>query len=259
MIALVPREASGAMTQTQTATPTTRQVAPARALPQPAAPPRNRSPLFMAAVGVIALHVIDDSFLQPQPGTSAGDHLVSGLVPLTVADAEQDRDPLGLEAARGEQECFSRWGVEPLCVVDAAERRTLLAGLGQQAQQRERDQEAVRDCICAEPKRAPQRSGLRCRKTIDELDGAPHELVHPRERQLVLGLDPDAAQHVHVLCLLGGVFEQRRLADSGLPAYDEDRAAILSRAPQKRVEPAPLGVSTDQHPADRIPTRAIGD
>lgn len=27
-----------------------------------------------------ALHVVDDSFLQPQPGTSAGDHLVGGLV-----------------------------------------------------------------------------------------------------------------------------------------------------------------------------------
>jgi hypothetical protein len=27
-----------------------------------------------AAVGLIAVHVIDDSFVQPQPGTSAGDH-----------------------------------------------------------------------------------------------------------------------------------------------------------------------------------------
>ena len=33
-------------------------------------------------IGVLALHVIDDSFLQPQPGTSAGDHLAGGLVPL---------------------------------------------------------------------------------------------------------------------------------------------------------------------------------
>ena len=31
---------------------------------------------------VLALHVIDDNFLQPQPGASASDHLVSGLVPL---------------------------------------------------------------------------------------------------------------------------------------------------------------------------------
>jgi uncharacterized protein len=40
--------------------------------------------LFRVAIAVIALHVLDDSFVQRQPGTSAGDHLVSGLVPLTV-------------------------------------------------------------------------------------------------------------------------------------------------------------------------------
>ena len=38
--------------------------------------------IFLVATGLVALHVADDSFLQPQPGTSAGDHLVSGLVPL---------------------------------------------------------------------------------------------------------------------------------------------------------------------------------
>jgi uncharacterized protein len=38
--------------------------------------------LATGAVAVVALHVVDDNFLQPQPGTSAGDHFVSGLVPL---------------------------------------------------------------------------------------------------------------------------------------------------------------------------------
>jgi hypothetical protein len=54
------------------------------------------------AVAVIALHVVDDSFLQPQPGTSAGDHLVSGLVPLAVlalAAALYPRAPGGARAA----------------------------------------------------------------------------------------------------------------------------------------------------------------
>jgi hypothetical protein len=51
---------------------------------RPAGAGRLEHRIFLAAVGVIALHVVDDSFLQPQPGTSAGDHLVSGLVPLAV-------------------------------------------------------------------------------------------------------------------------------------------------------------------------------
>ncbi len=40
--------------------------------------------VFLVAVAVIAIHVVDDSFIQPEPGTSAGDHLVSGLVPLAA-------------------------------------------------------------------------------------------------------------------------------------------------------------------------------
>ena len=44
---------------------------------------RRVSP-FRLGVAAIALHVLDDAFLQPQPGTSASDHLVSGLVPLAL-------------------------------------------------------------------------------------------------------------------------------------------------------------------------------
>jgi uncharacterized protein len=40
--------------------------------------------IFLVAVGLVALHVVDDNFLQPQPGTSQTDHLVSGLVPLAL-------------------------------------------------------------------------------------------------------------------------------------------------------------------------------
>jgi dienelactone hydrolase len=43
--------------------------------------------LARLAVGVVALHVVDDNFLQPNPGTSAADHLVSGLVPLAILSA----------------------------------------------------------------------------------------------------------------------------------------------------------------------------
>jgi hypothetical protein len=40
--------------------------------------------LARLALSAVALHVVDDSFLQPEPGTSPADHLVSGLVPLAL-------------------------------------------------------------------------------------------------------------------------------------------------------------------------------
>jgi hypothetical protein len=45
---------------------------------------RREEVLFRIGVGLVALHVVDDSFLQPQPGTSAGDHLAGGLIPVGV-------------------------------------------------------------------------------------------------------------------------------------------------------------------------------
>jgi dienelactone hydrolase len=41
---------------------------------------RTEAGLARLGLGLAALHVVDDNFLQPQPGTSAGDHLVGGLV-----------------------------------------------------------------------------------------------------------------------------------------------------------------------------------
>jgi dienelactone hydrolase len=46
--------------------------------------PSSETLVARVAIGLVALHVADDSFLQPEPGTSAADHLVSGLVPLAV-------------------------------------------------------------------------------------------------------------------------------------------------------------------------------
>jgi hypothetical protein len=45
---------------------------------------RREYATFLLGVAVIALHVLDDNFVHPPPGTSAGDHLVSGLVPLAA-------------------------------------------------------------------------------------------------------------------------------------------------------------------------------
>ncbi len=39
---------------------------------------RSQSGLVVLALAAVAVHVLDDNYLQPQPGTSAGDHLSLG-------------------------------------------------------------------------------------------------------------------------------------------------------------------------------------
>ena len=63
---------------------------------------RNEATLAIAGLAFVAVHVLDDSFFQPQPGTSAGDHLVGGLVPfagLLAAALFYGRLRAGLRAA----------------------------------------------------------------------------------------------------------------------------------------------------------------
>jgi hypothetical protein len=48
---------------------------------------RREYRLFLLAIGLVAIPIIDDNFVHPAAGTSAGDHLLSGLVPLAVLGA----------------------------------------------------------------------------------------------------------------------------------------------------------------------------
>src|SRR3954470_17485336 len=40
--------------------------------------------VFLIGIALIAIHVLDDNYVQPQRGMSPGDHVVSGLVPLAL-------------------------------------------------------------------------------------------------------------------------------------------------------------------------------
>ncbi len=62
-----------------------------RSAPSTAVPPLTRRDgrtretlIFWIGLALIALHVLDDNFVQPPAGTSPGHHLVSGLVPLAL-------------------------------------------------------------------------------------------------------------------------------------------------------------------------------
>src|SRR4051794_3833377 len=49
--------------------------------------PRDERSLFLLGTALVALHVLDDTLLQPPAGTSAVDHLVSALVPTALLAA----------------------------------------------------------------------------------------------------------------------------------------------------------------------------
>ena len=48
---------------------------------------RTERGIATIALGLIGLHIADDNYLQPEPGTSPLDHLASGLVPIAILTA----------------------------------------------------------------------------------------------------------------------------------------------------------------------------
>jgi pimeloyl-ACP methyl ester carboxylesterase len=57
------------------------------AVTRPARAPHREATVVTLCVAVLVAHVLDDNFVQPEPGTGAGDHLVSGLVPTLLLAA----------------------------------------------------------------------------------------------------------------------------------------------------------------------------
>lgn len=47
----------------------------------------RESAIVVLCVAVLAVHVVDDNFVRPEPGTVAGDHLASGLIPVLLLAA----------------------------------------------------------------------------------------------------------------------------------------------------------------------------
>jgi uncharacterized protein len=49
--------------------------------------PHGETTVVGLCVAVLVAHVLDDNFVQPEPGTAAGDHLASGLIPVLLLGA----------------------------------------------------------------------------------------------------------------------------------------------------------------------------
>jgi len=167
-----------------------------------------------------------------------------------VADRDHDRDRVGQQPPCDEPEQLVRRLVEPLGVVDDAEQRALLGDAAQEAEHRQSDEESVGRLARRQAERDGERVPLRPRERVEAVEQRRAELMDPRERQLHLGLGARDLLDAERDRLPGRVPQQRRLADPGLAADDDDPAAPVPGVPEQPVEQVAL-VGPAQEPGRR--------
>ena len=152
-----------------------------------------------------------------------------------------DRHPLGEEPAGDERQDLRRGLIEPLRVLDDADERLLLGDVGEQRQGRQPDQEPVWGRAVAQPEDRRQRGALGRRQPLEVIEHGRTELVQPAVGQLHLRLDADGPGDARRCSAVGDVFQQRALADAGLPAQHHaprsdrrPRPATAGRGPGTR-------------------------
>src|SRR6266508_1986837 len=167
---------------------------------------------------------------------------------VVVAGGQQQHHSLRLEPPGSEGERVSRRLVQPLRIVHQADQRPLLGDLREQAQRAHTDQEAVVAVGRGEPEGASKGGRLGAWKPLDMVEHGPGELVKAGEGQLRLRLDAEPPQHAQLpRGTVGGVGEQRRLADTDLAANHECAAAQRARIGKQAVDHRALRMAAVKH------------
>ena len=191
--------------------------------------------------------------VQQQPGVVGREpldqelrELLEHVLVADVAHREHEPHPLGQESARHERERLRRHLVEPLRVVDDAHERLLLGGVGQEAQDRQADEEALRWRSAAQAERRAQRVALRARQRPETAEQGRAQRVQAGEGELHLGLDARRPDDLASPCSRRHVPQQGGLADARLAA--ENQHVTLARADtrDKSIEHAALADAVEQ-------------
>ena len=170
-----------------------------------------------------------------------------------LAHGDHDRDALCEQAAGNECDRLQRDRIEPLSVVDEADQRLVLRELGQQIEDGEPDEEPVGSLPRRQAEGGSERVALRAGEPAQLVEERAAELVQPAVGELQLRLDPDGAGDPERPGARFDVVEESRLADAGLAAKDEDRAAAGSGVREQGVQPRAFAAAPVQ------PSRLCGD
>jgi hypothetical protein len=194
-------------------------------------------------------------------GEAGDDHLRQAVElgdVVGLPNGEHDGDPLRQQAPRYEGQRLRRRPVEPLHVVDEAHERLRLGRAGQQAQDGQGDDEAIRCSAVLHPERDAQRVLLRAGQGLEAVEHGRAQLMQPGEGELHLGLDPSDPGDTALRGLLGDVRQQRRLAHPGLTPQDLHRALPRADALQLTVQHLALVTAALQHGAWSLSAPARG-
>ena len=190
---------------------------------------------------------------QQGPGVSVGQALEDQLGQARdrhrarVTDADDHRDRFGFQPAGHEGQDLGRGLVQPLRVIDQAQQRLVRGHLGQQGQNRQTHEEAVRCAARTQPEGDAESITLRSGQPDTAIQHPAAELVQRREGQLHLRLDALSACHLEVLCGTGGVTQQLGLADTGLAAHHQRPAVPRPDVREQPVENHALLATAAEH------------
>jgi hypothetical protein len=124
----------------------------------------------------------------------------------------------------------------------------LVGGLGQQAQDRQSDQERIRRGPRDESERDAKRVVLGLREPVHKLKERGTQLLNRCERELHLGFDPGGPGDPKLARSLDRVVEQRGLADSRFAIHDQHAAMPAAHAVQEPVEHLAFAFPAEQVP-----------
>ena len=154
---------------------------------------------------------------QRHPGESGGGEALPG--------GDDQRDALGVESPRREQQGFGRGPVQPLRVIDQAHDGPAVGELGQQGQDAESDEHAIAGLGRGEPEGTAHRARLRGGQCVGPVECGAQQQMQARERQVRLGFDPGAADDPQPIGRRCRILQQCGLADARLTGEEQTSAA----------------------------------
>jgi hypothetical protein len=133
-----------------------------------------------------------------------------------------------------------------MCVINNSEERTLLGCVGQQAEDRQSDEERTRRWPRAKSKRDAKRLVVGLRETVQTLEERGTQLLNRRERELHIRFDAGRPGDPKRTPSLDRILEQRRLADAGFAMHHQRAATTAAHAVQQPVEYLALAFPAEQ-------------